>query len=174
MSSDKIDLREMSRREPYRETYQDIEDRRSIAGKDQRRIDKKYNSKRFPNLKRTADYLRKKYLDGNFELDKKEICNDLKISMGTLNIYLCELNRYIKFQPMRWISLSGKKDWIQVAGSDFDNSIGYFKRTTKGITSRITRFTQTREKIQEIQDRKSLEEFEKGESEKIKQEIKNK
>ena len=128
-------------------THKDLDEEQSIYEKDQKRIDRKYNSKKFPNFRLTGEYLIRKYLDREFQLDKKKIIKDLHITIDSLNGYLSELNRYERFQPMRWISVSGKKDWIEVAGSDFRNSTKWIKKNFKGLVSRTTRVFQTKEKV---------------------------
>jgi len=139
-------------------TYNDLDEEQSIYEKDQKRINKKYNSKKFPNFRLTAEYLIRKYLDREYILDKNDIIRDLKISMGTLNIYLSELNRFEKFQPMRWISVKKKKDFIEVAGIDFKNSTDWIKKNFKGLISRTTRILQTKEKIKIAEENKALQE----------------
>jgi len=138
-------------------TYEDIERERDIYVKDQERINKKYNSKRFPNFRLSGEYLIGKYLERKYQLSKKVICKDLKMKMGTLNIYLSELNRFEKFQPMRWIAIEGKKDWVEVAGIDFRNSNKWIKKNFKGFVSRTARVLQTKEKIRLAEEIKALE-----------------
>jgi hypothetical protein len=150
-------------------SYSDLDEEQSIYEKDQRRIDKKYNSKKFPNFRLTAEYLIRKYLDREYQLDKKDVLKDLKISMDTLNVYLSELNRFEKFQPMRWISILGKKDFIEVAGIDFRNSNNWTKKNFKGLISRTTRILQTKEKIKITEENKALQEAKKKIKVKVKQ-----
>ena len=138
-------------------TDKDIERERDIYVKDQKRINKKYNSKRFPNFRLTAEYLIRKYLDRQYKLSKKQICRDLKMQMGTINSYLSELNRFEKFQPMRWISIGGKKNWIEVAGIDFRNSNKWIKKNFKGFVSRTARTLQTKEKVRLAEEMKAVE-----------------
>ncbi len=132
-----------------------------ILGGDQKRIEKKYNSKRFPNFRLTVEYLKQKYISGFYRLSKKKICRDLKISMGTLNLYLLELNRFEKFQPMRWISIEGRKNWIEVAGFDFRNSNKWIKKNFKGFISRTARVLQTKGKVRLAEEEKALKEMKK-------------
>lgn len=139
-------------------SYNDLDEEQSIYEKDQRRINKKYDSKKFPNFRLTAEYLIRKYLDREYTLDKKNIVKDLKINMGTLDSYLSELNRFEKFQPMRWISVRKKKDFIEVAGIDFKNSTDWIKKNFKGLISRTTRILQTKEKVKIAEENKALQE----------------
>jgi len=142
-------------------TFKDIEEERDLYTLDQKRIEKKFNSKKAPNFRLFANYLNKKYIEGFMELDKKEIMKDLKISMGTINLYLCELNRFEKFQPIRWISINGKKDFIEVAGKDFRNSHNWIKKNLKGSISKTARVYQTTEKVKFLEEEKALKEFRK-------------
>ncbi len=152
-------------------SYDDLEEEQNIYNKDQRRLDRKFNSVKYPNFKLTAEYLTRKTYSGVFKLDKKIICEELKIAMHTLNLFLSELNRFEKFQPMRWISISGEKDFIEVAGVDFKNSNKWIKRNYKGLISRTTRTLQTKEKVKIKEEEIQLQEFRKRQIKKIK--IKN-
>jgi len=142
-------------------TSKDVERERDIYVRDQLRIDKKYNSKRKPILKLTAEYLKQKWIRGEVKLDKKIICKDMKIKMGVLNKYLSELNRYEKFQPMRWISSADKKDFIELAGIDFRNSYKWLGRNLKGSISRTSRIYQTKQKVKLEEENKIVEEIKK-------------
>ena len=138
-------------------TFNDVERERDIYSRDQRRLNNKYNSKKFPNFRLTGEYLIGKYLERKYQLSKKVVCKDLKISMATLNLYLSGLNRFEKFQPMRWIAIEGKKNWIEVAGVDFRNSNKWIKKNMKGSISRTARVYQTKEKIRLAEEMKALE-----------------
>jgi len=154
--------------------YEDIERERDIYSRDQKRIENKYNSKRFPNFRLTAEYLIGKYLDRKYQLSKKVICKDLKMKMGTIDNYLSELNRFEKFQPMRWISIEGKKDWIEVAGIDFRNSNKWIKKNFKGFVSRTARVLQTKEKVRLAEEMKASEKMRQEQKIKISQSSKSK
>ena len=152
-------------------TREDVIFEQDLYTKDQKRILKKYNSKKRPNFRLAAEYLRGKYVAGALELDKKQICKDLKMKMGTLNLYLSELNRFEKFQPMRWISVQGKKDFIEVAGFDFKNSHKWVKKNIKGSISRTARVYQTKEKVRLIEEQQAYESYIKRKTQKA--EVKN-
>jgi hypothetical protein len=150
-------------------SYSDLDEEQSIYEKDQKRINKKYDSKRFPNFRLTAEYLIRKYLDREYLLNKINIIKDLKISMCALDGYLSELNRFERFQPMRWIAVSGKKGFIEVAGVNFSNSTKWIKKNFKGLISRTTRILQTKEKVKIVEENKSLQERKKKIEVKVKQ-----
>lgn len=139
-------------------TREDIEEESNLYTRDQKRIEKKYNSKAYPNFRLTAEYLIRKYLDKVWELNKKEVCKDLHIQMGTLDKYLSELNRYERFQPMRWISVQNKKNFIEVAGINFRNSNIWIKKNFKGTISRTARVYQTKEKVKLAEEEKAYKE----------------
>jgi len=139
-------------------TDEDVEKERDIYTKDQKRIDKKYNNKKHPGFKLVAEYLNTKFIHGEHELDKNQICEDLEIDMGTLNLYLGELGRYEKF-PLRWIGIYGKKDFIQESTANFKNSIKWIKANWKSTVSRTARVFQTKQKVQLKEEEEALKEF---------------
>ena len=94
--------------------------------------------------------------------------------MSNLNSYLSQLNRFEKFQPMRWICVYGKKDFIEVAGRDFKNSNKWIYGNTKGLISRTTRVLQTKEKLRTIEGEKELEKYRRKKSIQIKKVMKKK
>ena len=89
---------------------------------------------------------------------KKKICKDLKVLKGTLDIYLCELNRYIKTQSIRWFHSPGHKGFIQTAGFSPIDDVRVLKGRTKRTISEVTRTGQTRHIVKIKEEMKSLEE----------------
>lgn len=128
---------------------------KEISYKDQLRIHKKFNSKKNPQFKLVWEYL--KAHTEECPIDKKKICKRLKVNKDTLNIYLCELNRYVKTRGIRWFHTPGKKDFIQTAGFNPRDDVRVLRGRTKKIISEVTRTEQTRHVIKIKEEFESLE-----------------
>lgn len=129
---------------------------KEISYKDQLRIHKKFNSKKNPQFKLVWEYLINNI--NECPIGKKKICKDLKVLKGTLDIYLCELNRYIKTQSIRWFHSPGHKGFIQTAGFSPIDDVRVLKGRTKRTISEVTRTGQTRHIVKIKEEMKSLEE----------------
>jgi len=153
MSKEKV---EKFREDFDKENIFEDEELAEISFKDQLRIHKKFNSKENPKFKLTWEYL-KNHME-KCPLDKKKIIKDLKINKQTLELYLCELNRYIKTKSVRWFHVPGKKDFIETAGFNQLHDVKIIKERTKKQTSEILRTAQTSHIIKYNEELKSLQE----------------
>jgi len=139
-------------------SYFDDDRTKQIELKDQQRLHKKFNSKKFPNFRLTWEYLIMNLDKG--KLDKNKIQKDLKLCEGTLNTYLCELNRYYKTRGVRWIH-SKEKGFIEPAGFDIINSQKVIKSRIKKTSSQIIRDVQTESIIRTKEEITALEKLKK-------------
>ena len=148
-------------------TIADYEKERDIYTRDQKRISNRYNSKTNPTFRLIAEYLREKFVKGIFQLDKEDISEELNVPMGTLNVYLSDLNRFEKLGPARWISVQGKVGIIEAAGANSSNSNKWIKKNWKSSVSRTARIYQTKTRAKFIEEEKELQEFKNRQNKKI-------
>jgi len=119
---------------------QELEEEVNYNNKEQRRIEDKYNSERNPSFRLTGEYLLRNSIKN--ELEKWKVCKDLKISIGVLTSHLCDLNKWENF-PIRFIPISKKRGFIQVATKDYYNYSIWRKKTSRTISSKIKTYQNT-------------------------------
>jgi hypothetical protein len=145
----------------FREDFEQVTifpegEERETSFKDQLRIHKKFNSIKEKKFKLTWEYL-KNHMEES-PIDKKKIVRELNIPSATVNVYLCELNRYIKTQNIRWFAVPNQKDFIEPAGFNPFHDTKVLKQRTKRTISEITRTEQTRHIIKHKEELRAIEE----------------
>ena len=97
------------------------------------RIHRKFNKIGGSNLKRLGDYIWYNIYQ-KIELDKKEICNSLKIRMSSVTCLIGELNFY-KLFPLTIVPVTGKKGFIRAITTDKGDYIKWKKRKLRTMSS---------------------------------------
>ena len=123
----------------------ELEEERTLVKKEQVRLAKKWESKKFPTFRLTGMYLMKNSYKR--VINKNDITKDLKFPKTSLDAYLSELNRFDGF-PLRFIPKPKMKGYIELCTenkNDFDKWNGGY---SKGLTSRTKRLLDTRKHVE--------------------------